>query len=67
MLNPIIAILSTCIVAIYFPYKLYQLVTMAWLANTDVSPCTSSQAVLNYIRKYYIKAKTKTTSYTNLV
>ena len=44
-----------------------RLVTMAWLANTDVSPCTSSQAVLNYIGKYCTKAETKTTSYADLV
>lgn len=32
-----------------------RLITMAWVANTGVTPCTVSQAVLNYIAKYCTK------------
>jgi ATP-dependent DNA helicase PIF1 len=31
------------------------LLTMAWLANTDVSPVTSIESVLNYVGKYATK------------
>ena len=44
-----------------------RLVTMAWMANTDVSPCSNSQAVLNYIAKYCTKEEKKTATYADLV
>ena len=34
-------------------------VTMAWLANTDISPCTDEGAVIHYLAKYCSKAETK--------
>ena len=36
---------------------------MAWQANTDVSPCTSVAAVIEYIVKYAVKLETKSASY----
>jgi hypothetical protein len=39
---------------------------LGWLANTDISPCTSRQAVLRYIAKYCSKAETKSLSYQEL-
>ena len=44
-----------------------RLLTMSWMANTDVTPCTGSQAVLNYIGKYCTKEEKKTTAYVDLV
>lgn len=44
-----------------------RLITMAWMANTDVTPCTNTQAILNYIGKYASKEEKKTTTYTELV
>jgi ATP-dependent DNA helicase PIF1 len=38
------------------------IIIMAWLANIDVSPCTSAQAVLHYIAKYASKAETRSES-----
>jgi hypothetical protein len=43
--------------------KYNQLKTMAWKANTDVSPCTSTAAVIEYIVKYAGKPETKSASY----
>ncbi|KAK0655303.1 hypothetical protein B0T16DRAFT_304942, partial [Cercophora newfieldiana] len=37
-----------------------------WLANTDISPCTSIQAVLQYITKYCSKAEQKSQSYKDM-
>ncbi|EKG09312.1 hypothetical protein MPH_13668 [Macrophomina phaseolina MS6] len=42
-------------------------ISLGWLANTDVSPCTGSQAVLNYIAKYCSKAETKSASYKDIL
>ena len=42
-------------------------ISLGWLANTDVSPCTSSHAVINYIAKYCSKAETKTKAYKEVV
>lgn len=39
---------------------------MAWLANTDVSPCASVEAVPQYIAKDCSKAETKSKSYNDL-
>ena len=42
-------------------------ITVGWLANTDVSPYTSLNAIINYVRKYYSKAETITLSYRKIV
>ena len=41
-------------------------ITLGWLANTDINPCTSVDAVLNYVAKYCSKAETKSKSYQEL-
>jgi len=43
------------------------LVSMAWLANTDISPCTGSKAVLEYLAKYVSKPEKQTESYEELM
>lgn len=43
-----------------------RIITFAWLANTDISPCTSVEAVINYAAKYCAKAENKTASYADL-
>ena len=47
------------------PYN--RLVSMAWLANTDISPCTGSKAVLEYLAKYVSKPEKQTESYEELM
>ena len=42
-------------------------VTLGWLANTDESPCTSKDAVINYIGKYASKSEKKTAAYVDLM
>src|SRR3979411_2362754 len=37
------------------------------MANTDITPYTSAQTVINYIAKYSSKAETKSKSYSDLV
>lgn len=44
-----------------------RLITMAWKANTDVTPCTGSKAVLNYLAKYCTKHEIKSATYQTLV
>ncbi|KAH7038972.1 hypothetical protein B0J12DRAFT_606491, partial [Macrophomina phaseolina] len=44
-----------------------RVVSYGWLANTDVTPCTGSQAVLNYIAKYCSTAETKSVSYKQII
>jgi hypothetical protein len=44
-----------------------KLITLGWLANTDITPCTTTQAVMNYIAKYASKEEKKSTSYTDLL
>ena len=39
---------------------------LGWLANIDISPCTSLQAVINYAGKYCSKAEKKSQSYLEL-
>lgn len=39
------------------------LLTLAWRANIDVSPCTNSRAVLQYIAKYASKSEKKSQTY----
>jgi ATP-dependent DNA helicase PIF1 len=39
------------------------LTTMAWQTNTDVSLCTSTAAVIEYIVKYAVKPETKSALY----
>jgi ATP-dependent DNA helicase PIF1 len=43
------------------------LLSIAWRVNTDITPCTTKDAVLNYIAKYYSKAETKTLAYDQLM
>ena len=47
------------------PYN--RLVSMAWRANTDVSPCTSMHAVMTYIAKYASKEEKATTPYRDIM
>ncbi|KAL5615052.1 hypothetical protein BROUX41_005116 [Berkeleyomyces rouxiae] len=42
-------------------------ISLGWLANKDVTPCTSTHAVINYIAKYCSKAETKPQSYKEIV
>lgn len=39
------------------------LISMCWRANTDVSPCTGVEAVINYTAKYCSKIETQTSTY----
>ncbi|KAJ3459135.1 hypothetical protein MRS44_015208 [Fusarium solani] len=41
-------------------------IIISWLANIDVSPCTSSSAVINYVVKYVGKAEKKSESYKDI-
>ena len=41
-------------------------ITLGWNANTDMSPCTNTGAVLHYAAKYASKAETKSASYKEL-
>ena len=42
------------------------LISLCWLANTDCSPCTSVQAVINYAAKYCSKSKAQTNTYAQI-
>ncbi len=42
------------------------LITMGWMANTDIQPPTSLWAVLAYVAKYVSKPETKSRSYIDL-
>jgi hypothetical protein len=44
-----------------------RLMSMAWLANTDVNPCTGSRTVLEYIAKYVSKPEKKTGTYKEIM
>jgi hypothetical protein len=46
--------------------KYNHLVTMGWQANTDVSPCTSTTAVMEYVFKYASKPEKASQSYRKL-
>jgi ATP-dependent DNA helicase PIF1 len=46
--------------------KYNRLLSLAWQANTDVSPCTSMTAVIEYIVKYAGKVEKASTSYKQL-
>ncbi|KJZ69873.1 hypothetical protein HIM_10728 [Hirsutella minnesotensis 3608] len=41
-------------------------IILGWLANIDISPCTSLQAVITYAAKYCSKSEKKTESYCKL-
>ncbi|KAH7230301.1 hypothetical protein B0J15DRAFT_473109 [Fusarium solani] len=41
-------------------------IILGWLANIDISPCTSLQAVITYAAKYCSKAEKKTESFSRL-
>ncbi|KJZ68228.1 hypothetical protein HIM_12379 [Hirsutella minnesotensis 3608] len=43
-----------------------RLLTIAWLANTDVSPCTSLQQVIDYAAKYCSKSEKKSESFAQI-
>jgi len=43
------------------PYN--RLITMSWLANTDIQPCTGKAAVAEYVGKYVTKPEKASTSY----
>ncbi|KAF6519541.1 hypothetical protein HZS61_007812 [Fusarium oxysporum f. sp. conglutinans] len=40
--------------------------SLGWLANIDISPCTSLQAVINYAAKYCSKMEKRTDSYASM-
>ncbi|KAG6251201.1 hypothetical protein E4U23_000838 [Claviceps purpurea] len=40
--------------------------SLGWLANTDILPCTSGAAVVNYIVKYVSKAEKKTDTFNDV-
>jgi hypothetical protein len=46
--------------------KYNRLVTMGWQANTDVSPCISTTAVMEYVFKYASKPEKASQSYREL-
>jgi ATP-dependent DNA helicase PIF1 len=39
-----------------------RLITLAWLANTGISPCSGVEAVINYVAKYSSKTEQQTAS-----
>ncbi|EXU95371.1 PIF1-like helicase [Metarhizium robertsii] len=43
-----------------------RLLTVAWLANTDISPCTSLQQVVDYAAKYCSKSEKKSESFAQI-
>ena len=43
-----------------------RVVTFSWLANTDISPCTSVDAVVAYVGKYATKVETKSASFADM-
>ncbi|XP_044721877.1 ATP-dependent DNA helicase PIF1 [Hirsutella rhossiliensis] len=43
-----------------------RLLTVSWLANTDVSPCTSLQQVIDYAAKYCSKSEKKSESFAQI-
>jgi ATP-dependent DNA helicase PIF1 len=43
--------------------KYNRALSMSWQANTDISPCTSMTAVIEYVVKYAAKYEKKSTSY----
>jgi ATP-dependent DNA helicase PIF1 len=43
-----------------------RLVSLCWLANTDFSPCTGIEAVINYAAKYCSKSELQTSTYAQL-
>jgi hypothetical protein len=44
-----------------------RIVSMAWLANADISPCTGTKALLRYMSKYITKPEEKTLSYKEMM
>jgi hypothetical protein len=42
------------------------LIALCWPANTDCSPCTGVEAVINYAAKYCSKSETRTSSYAQI-
>jgi ATP-dependent DNA helicase PIF1 len=43
------------------------LLTLGWLANIDITPCTSPRAVLHYIAKYASKSEQQSKTYKELL
>ena len=44
-----------------------RLLTIAQRANADISPYTTTKAIIDYILKYYSKAETETMSYKDII
>ena len=44
-----------------------QLVSMAWLVNMDISPCTGEHAVIHYMSKYVSKGEEQTATYQQMM
>ncbi|KAF7137061.1 hypothetical protein CNMCM5793_006912 [Aspergillus hiratsukae] len=44
-----------------------RIVSMSWLANTDVNPCTGTKTILDYIAKYMTKGEKATESYRDVM
>lgn len=42
-------------------------ISLTWLANTDISVCGDSNAVINYIAKYCSKAETQSASFNDII
>ena len=43
-----------------------RLASLCWLANTDFSPCTGIEAVINYAAKYCSKSESQTSTYAEI-
>jgi len=43
-----------------------RLASLCWLANTDFSPCTGIEAVINYTAKYCSKSESQTSTYAEI-
>jgi hypothetical protein len=44
-----------------------RLASLCWLANTDFSPCTGIEAVINYAAKYCSKSESQTSTYAEIL
>jgi ATP-dependent DNA helicase PIF1 len=43
-----------------------RLASLCWFANTDFSPCTGIEAVINYVAKYCSKSESQTSTYAEI-
>jgi hypothetical protein len=46
------------------PYNRW--ITLSWLANTNIQPCTGAKAVIEYVGKYAVKPEKGSSSYKEL-